>query len=205
MNQTGPDELWIPEMPTIHKVTKRWGRTLFAIDSRFGNGYAYVGQRIQPGSMVRIADLLPTDEFPKCPIVLEFLQMTTSGGQDKVLARLIYHDLQPDSDWIELARADGYKWAKILLEVALQHLPQGVNEAAPPAPSKSASKNKSPDSIWLDIKAHIGEETKKASPRDKIEILDYIAREIQREVNVIRALHPNEEREEEPILEDGEF
>lgn len=206
MNQKlGPDELWVPEMPTIHQVTKRWGRTLRAIDARFENGYAYIGERIQPGSSVPIDELLPTDEFPQIPIVLEFLQAMTAEGKDKVIARLIYHDLKPDSEWVELARADGYRWAKTLLNVASKYLPKGKNEAATPTPLKASSKSKSPDSIWSNIKAHIDEETKKSSPHDKLAILDYVSREIQRDINVWRALHPNVEREEEPIPEDEEF
>lgn len=203
--QSLEEEVMVPESPTIHQVTKRWARTLRAIDTRFSNGYAFIGEKLSPGSLIQPKQLRPTSAFPKFPLVLEFLQATGHGGQDKVVARLWQYDMGKGGGWQEVSKAEGYRWAKPLIEVALQYLPTGRNDAAPEPAAKPTMATKSPQAIWPNIKAYIDQETARLSPHDKLEVLEYLSRETQREMNICRAQTPDAAIEGDEELPDEEY
>lgn len=175
--------LLVPATPTTENIKKHWAKTLSAIDRSHSNGYAFVGKFVKPGQKIGIGELRPSAEFPEVPIVVECLVTTDAFDGEQSLARLWRYDGER-SEWRELAQADGDRWAKPLIEEALKYLPEGKNATAADHAARLA-KNR-PQDLWANIKTYIDQETERASPLHRLEVLEFIETEVRREISIRR-------------------
>jgi hypothetical protein len=104
-----------------------YAKLLRSVDPNARCGFGFEGVLLRPGSMVWRAELWPTDEYPRVPLLLEAALVPSEepAAQRRMEQLYVLWRYNPDHDtWAELghARSEAWHWALELRGLAVRAL-----------------------------------------------------------------------------------